>query len=254
MNNLFDQIKTMKNDKHIQAFIFNWRDKFDSTLAIESALYGCTDTVDVINSSAENLRAYWHNIGEGAYFTDQFLKALDIHDGSSVFFHIQGDTSYNNWPQLVQDARHYMQKYNAGIYYPKVNNVEWQSDELASLKMVTTQDTNIKYIVNGDETVWFIHPRVVQYFKYLDLEDCFLENKMGWGWDIVFCAVSHMIGMPVIRDSNHTIEHSPSRTYDQDLAHLDYHNTFCKLPTSIKDYIKLVYDRKDLTPIAKMLF
>jgi len=147
-----------------------------------------------------------------------------------------------------------MQKYNAGIYYPKVNNVEWQSDELASLKMVTTQDTNIKYIVNGDETVWFIHPRVVQYFKYLDLEDCFLDNKMGWGWDIVFCAVSHMIGMPVIRDSNHTIEHSLSRTYNQDLSNLGYHNTFNKLPTSIKDYIKCVHDRKDLTPIAKMLF
>ena len=239
---------------NIQSFIFNWRNQFASTLTIEKQLNKILDQVNVINSDEKNYRAYWHNIGEDSYFTNQFLKALDIHDGASVFFHIQGDTSYHDWPQLVQDARHYMQKYNAGIYYPKVNNVEWQSDELASLKMVTTQNANIKYIVNGDETVWFIHPRVVQYFKYLDLEDCFLDNKMGWGWDIVFCAVSHMIGMPVIRDSNHTIEHPLSRTYDQNLANSGYHNTFYKLPTSIKDYIKLVHGRKDLTSIAKMLF
>ena len=61
-----------------QTFIFNWRDKFDSTLAIESALHGCIDSVDVINSDEQNYRSYWHNIGEDSYFTNQFLKALDI--------------------------------------------------------------------------------------------------------------------------------------------------------------------------------
>ena len=239
---------------NIQSFIFNWCNQFTSTLAIEKELNKILDQVNVINSDENNYRAYWHNIGGDSYYSAQFFKALDLHDGKSLFFHAQGDTSYDNWEQLVKDAQYYMQKYNAGIYYPKVNNVEWQSDELASLKMVTAQDANIKYVVNGDETVWFIHPRVIQYFKHLDLEDCFFENKIGWGWDIVFCATSHMAGMPVIRDSNHTIKHPLSRTYDKDSANLGYHNTFHKLPTSIKDYIQLVHGRKDLTPIAKMLF
>jgi len=149
----------------IQSFIFNWHNQFESTLVIEKQLNKILDQVNVINSDEQNYRAYWHNIGEDSYFTAQFQKALELHDGDSIFFHIQGDTSYNNWNKLVQDARHYMQKYNAGIYYPKVKNVEWYDDNITTIQTMHAPDENIKYIATGDETVWFIHPKVIEYVK-----------------------------------------------------------------------------------------
>ena len=238
---------------NIQSFIFNWRNQFASTLAIEKQLNKILDQVNVINSDENNYRAYWHNIGEDSYYSAQFLKALDLHDGKSLFFHAQGDTSYDNWEQLVKDAQYYMQKYNAGIYYPKVNNVEWQGEELTTISSLKASDSNIKYIVNGDQTVWFIHPRIVQYFQYLDLDQCFARNKTGWGWDIVFCFVSYKLGLPVIRDSNHTINHSPSRTYHGQQARDQWTETFSLLPEEARSYIKLVYQRGDLNKVASYL-
>ena len=238
---------------NIQSFIFNWRNKFQSTLAIESELNKIVDQVNVINSDEKNYRAYWHNVGEDSYYSAQFFKALDLHDGKSLFFHTQGDTSYDNWDQLVNDAQYYMQKYNAGIYYPKVKNVEWQGEELTTIPSLRASDSNIKYIVNGDQTVWFIHPRVVQYFQYLDLDQCFAPNKMGWGWDIVFCFVSYKLGLPVIRDSNHTINHSPARTYHGQQARDQWIETFILLPEEVKSYIKLVHQRGDLNKVALYL-
>lgn len=238
---------------NIQSFIFNWRNQFASTLAIEKQLNKILDQVNVINSDEKNYRAYWHNIEEDSYYSAQFFKALDLYDGKSLFFHAQGDTSYDNWERLVKDAQYYMQKYNAGIYYPKVNNVEWQGEELTTIPSLRASDSNIKYIINGDQTVWFIHPRVVQYFQYLDLDECFARNKMGWGWDIVFCFVSYKLGLPVIRDSNHTIEHSSSRTYDNQQAQDQWNLTFNLLPEEARSYIKLVYQRGDLNKVASYL-
>lgn len=227
---------------NIQSFIFNWRDKFDSTLAIESALHGCIDSVDVINSDDNNYRAYWHNIGEDSYFTDQFLKAIELHDRKSIFFHVQGDTSYTKWTQLTKDARHYMQKYNAGIYYPKVKNVEWFDDSITQVDGVEFIDENLKMIANGDETVWFIDLRVINYFKDHNFEQFFACNSLGWGFDAVMCAISYILGLPVIRDSNHTIEHPLQTNYNKQQAQQEYDETKRRLPQEIKQYIHHTLD------------
>ena len=236
-----------------QSFIFNWRNQFLSTLSIESALHSCIDHVHVINSDENNFKPYWHNIGESSYFTSQFLKALELHDGESVFFHVQGDTSYSNWPQLIKDAGHYMSKYNVGIYYPKVKNVEWQSDELVELKLLNSQDENIKYVAAGDQTVWFIHPQIINYIKNAGLHKTFDSNKVGWGWDFVVSISSYLLGMGAIRDSNHIVEHSASRTYDNTLADKGWRDTFSRLPAEMQYYINLIYKKENLDPIAKML-
>ena len=222
---------------NIQSFIFNWRNQFASTLTIEKQLNKILDQVNVINSDEQNYRAYWHNIGEDSYFTAQFQKALELHDSESTFLHIQGDTSYNNWNKLVEDARHYMQKYNAGIYYPKVKNVEWYDDNITTIQTMHAPDKNIKYIATGDETVWFIHPKVIEYVKREKLDRCFDGNITGWGWDTVMCAASHILGMPVIRDDNHHIEHPKSTNYDLQQAFDEYDKLKTKLPEEIQWYI-----------------
>jgi len=220
-----------------QSFIFNWRNQFLSTLSIESALHSCIDHVHVINSDENNFKPYWHNIGESAYFTSQFLKALELHDGESVFFHVQGDTSYSNWPQLIKDSGHYMSKYNAGIYYPKVKNVEWYDDKITTIESVEAPEPNIKVIANGDETVWFIHPKVINYLFNNKINECFVGNTTGWGWDIVLCAISYILGLPVIRDSNHHIDHPKATNYNKKTAFDEFDKLKLKLPSEIQWYI-----------------
>lgn len=226
----------------MQTFIFNWRDKFDSTLAIESSLHRSVDRVDVINSSAENRRAHWHNIGEDSYFTTQLLKAIELHDGKSIFFHAQGDTSYTNWTQLVQDGTYYINEYNAGIYYPRVLNTEWDDQQLSLIQEACPEHRNIKLISCGDETVWFIRPEIINYFKENNLQNCFLHNKYGWGWDVVFCAISYILKMPVIRDYNHVINHDMHTNYNTKQAKLEYDLTKDLLTSNIRELIEVISD------------
>ena len=70
---------------------------------------------------------------------------------------------------------------------------------------------------------------------------------------IVFCFVSYKLGLPVIRDSNHTINHSSSRTYDNQQAQDQWKATFNLLPEETRSYIKLVYQRGDLNKVASYL-
>ena len=235
-----------------QSFIFNWRNQFESTLAIEKQLNKILDQVNVINSDENHYRAYWHNIGESAYFNAQFLKALALHDGESIFFHAQGDTHYNNWANLISDALFYMEEYQAGIYYPKVENVEWQSDYLVGLN-IPSKHNNIKYIVNGDETVWLIHPSIINYLKQSEFMNFFESNNSGWGWDVTICYLSHFLKMPVIRDSNHNINHPLSRGYNSIVAQTEWLDCLDKFPNQAKSYIDTIRERKDLTYISNML-
>jgi hypothetical protein len=45
------------------------------------------------------------------------------------------------------------------------------------------------------------------------------ENmKMGWGWDLIFNAMSIVKGRPVIRDYNHQIQHDKGTNYNKNIA------------------------------------
>ena len=87
----------------IHVFIFNWRNQFDQTVEKEKALSALGYRVTVINSDEENEQAHWVNLGESAYFTDQFMKALELFDGD-VMFHVQGDVA-------EKKEGHYQAKY-----------------------------------------------------------------------------------------------------------------------------------------------
>lgn len=67
----FPQIRT----KDIQPFIFNWRNQFEKTCAIEDSLKQIFGEVTVINSDEENTREGWIDLGDEAYFTTQIGRA-----------------------------------------------------------------------------------------------------------------------------------------------------------------------------------
>ena len=227
---------------NIQSFIFNWRNQFASTLAIEKQLSKILDHVNVINSDDNYSDSNWVNIGEDSYFTTQLLKAIKLHDGKSIFFHAQGDTSYTNWSQLVQDATYYINEYNAGIYYPRVLNTEWDDQQLSLIQKACPEHKNIKLISCGDETVWFIRPEIINYFNKNNLQNCFLHNKYGWGWDVMFCAISYILKMPVIRDYNHVINHDMHTNYNTKQAELEYDLTKDLLTPDIAEVIEFISD------------
>ena len=112
-------IGELKNVK-IQSFIFNWRGQYDKTKEKISQLSDIGVNPIVINSDEAHNDEGWVNVGESAYFTDQFIKALELFDGD-VLFHIQGDASYNDWFNLIKDAESSFETYNWGIYAPNVD-------------------------------------------------------------------------------------------------------------------------------------
>ena len=222
--------------KDVDPFLFNWEGNFKSARTIEMSLHGIFEDVTVINSDDSNRLFHWKNIGEKSFFTAQWFKCLDLHKSNKILFHVQADTQYDHWDQLVVDALHYMKKYKAGIYYPRVTNVEWSEDHTTEIKGLPTSDLNIKYIANGDETVWFIHPKIIDYFKAQDLQKYFAGNRIGWGWDVIFCGISYILGMPVIRDSNHVIDHAKSRGYNNSEAQSQFDDLINQLPFELRWY------------------
>ena len=223
--------------KNIQPIIFNWKGKFENTCLIECQLQKIFDEVLVINSDQSNKKPEWINVFESCYFSDLFKFCLKFRNTDKILFHVQGDVSCDKWNKLVEDAVFYMNEYNAGIYYPIVENTEWANDRITCVQGAETRHDNIKVIANGDETVWFIRPEVLNELTSQSIHQAFEGNKFGWGWDIVLCALSFINSMPVIRDSNHIVNHPKSTNYNKSLAIKEYEAMQEKLPKEIQDFI-----------------
>jgi hypothetical protein len=232
-----------KND--IQAFIFNWPGQFEKVCKIEEDLTKIFDDIIVINSDDNNTKEGWINLGNDAYFSDQFKKALELYNrNKKVLFHIQGDTSYDNWNELVEDAIKYFDDYEWGIYAPDIANI-WYTSEYADINSVSSSHSNIKMCACTDETVWFIHSDIVKDFDNRNLLDAFKFNKMGWGWDLVMCSLSFIMGRPVIRDYNHKIDHKLGTNYDKVVASNEMIQLRSRLENEIRQCIDHIKTSKD---------
>ena len=245
MNNTFSQIRI----SDIQPFIFNWKNKFKNTCEIEDSLKKIFNDVIVINSDEINTRAGWINIGEESYFTSQFRKALELfHDDKKVLMHVQGDTKYNNYEKLVNDARKYYSNYEWGIYAPDITNI-WYSSDKVDIEGIECEDENIKMVSCTDETVWFIHRDIIDGYNMRNLSEIMTHEKikMGWGWDLVMNGISFIMGRPVIRDYSHKIQHEKGTNYDKDLASNEMGNLWTSLPENLKECITYIKgDREQL--------
>lgn len=227
-----DQLKSLikLNYMNIQPFIFNWNKQFDKTCVIEDSLSKIFDKVIVINSDDNNTRDGWTNLGNSAYFSDQFRKALELFDGD-ILMHVQGDVTYDNWEKLVEDARTYFDYYDAGIYAPNIDYT-WYSSENTDIDSIQADHENIKMVACTDETVWFIRKEIIQEITTRNVD--FSNNKLGWGWDLVLSSICFVNGRAVIRDYTHTIDHPRGTNYNKDVAGKEMQEVWNSLDDELK--------------------
>jgi hypothetical protein len=228
---------------NIQPFIFNWKGQYEKTLIKEESLQKIFDRVIVINSDDTQEEERWVNIGDDCYYTDQFMKALELFDGD-VLFHIQGDASYDKLDELVSDAQKYFEEYEWGIYAPNVDYT-WYSAKNTDIQSLQSNHENIKMVANTDCTCWFIHKDIINEFlnRKIDMSD----QKMGWGMDLCLSSISFILGRPVIRDYFHTIDHPPGTNYNKEIASNEMINLWNRLDTDIKECVSYIKgDREKL--------
>jgi hypothetical protein len=222
----------------IHSFIFNWRGQFEKTKEKEKILSAIPDVkVTVINSDESHMDEDWVHIGEQSFFTDQFNTALKLFQGD-IFWHVQGDASYDKWKELVDDAKKYFNKYEWGVYAPNVDYT-WYDSSRTDISGLVVSDVNLKIVGCPDCTCWFIHKDIINDFKERKID--MTPYTMGWGWDIIMPAFSFIRKRPVFRDYNHTIDHPPGTNYNKDKAEEEMLQLYNNLPDDLKllfSYIK----------------
>lgn len=231
---------------NIQVFIFNWKGQYKKVKEKISQLADIGIIPIVINSDEEHNDEGWVNVGEEAYFTAQFIKALELFDGD-IFFHIQGDASYNDWKQLCNDALKYYEKYRWGVYAPNVDYT-WYNSSRTDINSITVPDANLKVVACPDCTCWFIHKDIINEFKARKID--MKPYTMGWGWDIIFPGISFLNKRPVLRDYNHTIDHPEGTNYNKDKAEGEMRDLYNALPDDLK--AMFYYIKGDRNQIAKL--
>jgi hypothetical protein len=230
----------------IHSFIFNWRGQYEKTKEKEKILSSIPDVkVTVINSDEEHMDEDWINIGEESFFTDQFMMALKLFSGD-IFWHVQGDASYDKWSELVTDAKKYWEKYEWGIYAPNVDYT-WYTANRTDISGLLVSDTNLKIVACTDCTCWFIHKDVIQDFKDRNID--MTPYTMGWGWDIVLPSLAFLKQKPVFRDYNHVIQHPEGTNYNKDKAEREMLALFESLPLDLKKLFSHI--KSDRESIAK---
>lgn len=232
----------------IQPFIFSWKGQFQKACVIEDQLRKIFPSVTVINSDDDNTRPGWINIGDAAYFGDQFRKALELFNGD-VLFHIQADVEYNEWDKLVDDARFYLRFYEAGIYAPHVDYTHWipeRTDVLSDL----LAHSHLRLVASTDETVWFVRKEVLEGIAERSIDTSL--SHFGWGWCCSLSCISYSKGMPVIRDYRHTIKHPRGTGYNTDAAEVEMNKHIASLDEDLqKIYSYIRGDRKMLARYLK---
>ncbi|MCH9022081.1 MAG: hypothetical protein IID32_04890, partial [Planctomycetes bacterium] len=202
----------------IVPFIFNWKHQFENTKRTERQLQQIFSDVLVINSDPDYTSDNWVDLGDEAYFTQQFFKAIDLFDGD-ILFHLQADANYHNWETVFSDALHYLDKYNWGVFAPNIDFTGWNSQRV-DVKSSFFSEPELRLVSCTDCTCWFIHRDIIRQFVKHKL--LFSENKFGWGIDLTIAALSYFDRRPVIRDYSHTIVHPRGRGYDNIAASVEF--------------------------------
>jgi len=229
----------------IQPFVFNWRNQYGKTKKIEADLLKIFPHVTVINSDDEHNESHWINIGEEAYFAEQFLTAVDFFD-ADVFFHVQGDIEFDRWEELVNSAQKYYDKYKWGIYAPNVDYT-WYNSQNADVETIQfpSEENNLKVVSNPDCTVWFIHRDILNILKNNHENLSFL--KYGWGLDLILCGNSYLQQRLVIRDYQYTVIHPPGTGYAQQEAFEELNVLLNKCDRAMQTVIQIIrFDKNSL--------
>lgn len=194
----------------LQAFVFNWKGHEANALALERAIGRWTD-VTVINSDAglSGPRADWVHLGESAYFSAQWNKALELFEGD-VLFHIQADARFDDFERLFARATSLLGRGDIGIYEPGVDFTAFRYDT-SRLRAIETQLFEVPFT---DTTCWFVGADLLGELPPVDLS----ANRYGWGIAPAVAAVCHLKGKLCVRDYRFRVMHPRGRGYPSQIA------------------------------------
>jgi hypothetical protein len=198
--------------KRIHPFIFNWVGHYERTLKLEAEFLELFDRVTVINSDENHEEDRWVNLGEDAYFTEQFAKAVELFDGD-IMFHVQADAYSKEWFQIAETALFTHDKFGWGIYAPNVDYTMYTSN-IVDLRHL---GNNIRLVINTDCTAWFLDKDIINDFKnYMPI---FKKTTLGWGACKLLCAITIKHDRLILRDYTYTVDHPKHTNYNAEKAY-----------------------------------
>jgi hypothetical protein len=208
-------------DVLVHPFIFNWKNKTENALRLEEHYLKIFGEVTVINSSEDYTPSHWVNLGDGAYFGNQFSQAVEMFDCDhyDILFHTQADVydPQNNWESIVNSAKYYYLAYNYSVYAPNIDHTLWDGKVTKLDSFSSLYDDNIDVVTTTDCSCWFINSMMVSNFKNKYLS-AYKKNKLGWGGCSVICGDGFMNKMPVLRDNNFRLIHPKGTAYSANEA------------------------------------
>ncbi len=130
-----------------------------------NARWGSCASAFVINSDStvEFRHTAWHHIGDSAYFTDQWNKALELFDGD-VLFHIQADASYPNFAAMFERCRFAVGLHNCGVDAPNVDYTKWEYNR----RKLRRLNDDLLEVAQTDCTCWAISREVLDRLPPVD--------------------------------------------------------------------------------------
>jgi hypothetical protein len=193
----------------IHPFIFCWQGQTDKALYLEQVFLKIFGKVTVINSGENSKRKNWIDIGNDAYFAEQFSTACDLFNGD-IMLHVQADVSFEDWRSVINSAIKYYKVYNFGIYAPNIDYTSYTSDYVDISN--ATPDGTLKNVLLTDCSAWFINKSIISFFKKNYLKN-YLKTKYGWGICACLSCISYLQNKPVLRDYNFKLSHPKSTNY-----------------------------------------
>lgn len=209
----------------IQTFIFNWRGQIQNTERLERLLAPEADLL-VINSDEKNERPHWVNIGENAYYTAQYLAALDRVKSDLVFF-AQGDCFHSEMREILKASRSMMSAHRIGVYAPDVAYTYYNYNKR---RLVSKYASTCYLVPNPDNTCWAIRADLLSKLPRPDPT----ANRFGLGLCAALCALAAIEGFDVVRDYRWTVHHPRSTGYQGDQAMQQMHAYIDGLPDALR--------------------
>jgi hypothetical protein len=218
---------------NVDAYIFSWGNYLMNAKLLQSELSSIIKNVFILHSGASEEKGEGSVIylSENHFFGDQFKKCSDLLE-NSFLFHIQADTKILDLNKL----KDYLEKsinLNVGISAPNLSRTGWSTGTVSFVDEVQNLielPSGLKHVTNTDCTAWIINSIVLsEYRRRINYFPHF-----GWGIDLVMCALSRQLGLPVIRDTNLEIFHESGTGYSIPGATEEYVEFIQRLPNDIK--------------------
>jgi hypothetical protein len=190
---------------NIRAFIFSWRGHEARACALEDRIGRLVET-RVINSEEglERRRPHWVHLGEDAYFSAQWNRAVELFDGD-LLFHLQADASHDDFAPIIARAAGLFARRRLGIYEPDVDYTDLRYDRAK----LTEIEPGLAQVPMTDCTCWFVAGDLLRDLPAVETS----RNRYGWGICAAVAALASLRNRPCVRDYSFTVRHPRRRGY-----------------------------------------